>query len=110
MSRFLSPLLKEVSSASSAYGLYLSYKCPGCEGFHSLPFNNDKAKTTWWWDGNVDKPTMGPSILKRSYLGENVSGICHHYVIEGELRFEADSTHKLAGKRTAMIPWTLDDE
>lgn len=41
----------------------LNFTCPcGCGTVHSVPVNPAFEKR-WTWDGNVDKPTLSPSIL-----------------------------------------------
>ena len=89
---------------------------------------------TWAFNGNVDKPTFRPSILVRSghYLPEHPSGqgcwctynaahpsdpptfvcsVCHSYVLDGQIQFLADSTHRLAGQTVDLpeLPAELRD-
>lgn len=96
--------------------------CDGCEEMHILP-------DTWNFDGNLEKPTFYPSFrhegIQRVFVGGKWTGewvrdaagqtipyICHYVVTAGEMRFEIDSTHALAGKTVPLppLPNHLTDE
>lgn len=51
----------------------------------------------WTWNGNVDAPTLRPSVLTRmpSSLGIRV---CHSFIKDGQIQFLADCSHEFAGK------------
>ena len=83
-------------------GTKLSYPgimfiCPGCElegsGVHILPVNNDVKAPSWDWNGDVEKPTLSPSILTK-----HDNFVCHSFLTDGVFHFLSDSTHALAGK------------
>jgi hypothetical protein len=59
-----------------------AFFCPGCKCAHW--FNN-----TWQFNGDVEKPTISPSIL--------VTGTkrCHSFVKEGNIQFLSDCDHEL---------------
>lgn len=42
---------------------HVSFKCPGCRLHHTLPVQG--AGTTWQFNGDVESPTLSPSILAR---------------------------------------------
>jgi len=45
------------------------YVCPcGCQSLGFLGFRGleDKERPSWEWDGNREKPTLSPSILRRA--------------------------------------------
>ena len=47
----------------------MNFSCPcGCGNAGMLMFNNYKIEghPTWDWNGNEDKPTLKPSILRKS--------------------------------------------
>jgi hypothetical protein len=99
----------------------LSFRCPGCDDWHTIDV------TRWAWNGDLDLPTISPSILVTSghYVSshqpgvdscwcdydrenpENPSGfscaICHSFVRDGRIEFLSDCTHKLAGQ-TVDLP------
>ena len=86
--------------------------CPACECGHWF---ND----TWQFNGDMEKPTINPSLLVTSYSvpenpelddnGKYVLGadgrikgakktICHSFVREGKIEFLGDCTHDKAGQ------------
>lgn len=93
-------------------GVYLFY-CPGCKRHHVYYTNEcEKCNVHWNFNGDWSKPTFSPSLLNRwgkyvdpNYEGE-YSGICHLFMVNGQLQFCADCTHELAGKIVDML--TLD--
>lgn len=72
----------------------LWFFCPGCESAIRIPISGARA---WGWDGNLDAPTLTPSILS---IGERR---CHAFMRSGKLEFLSDCTHVLAGK-TIDVP------
>lgn len=83
----------------------LAFVCPGCEqlldlghGLHMLPVNTDKKTPSWTWDGNLEMPTLSPSILSRY----NDQEVCHSFLRNGVFEFLPDCTHRLAGQQVPM--------
>lgn len=84
----------------------LKFCCPGCaaggpeeyEGLHMLPVNatEDIGKPSWDWDGNLEFPTLSPSILTQGYVR------CHSYLQQGVFKFLSDCEHPLAGQHVPM--------
>jgi hypothetical protein len=96
------------------YGIRID--CPGCEpGAHVLPVSwlpagesaespHAAGKPHWTFDGNLERPTLAPSILSRSEYGEaREVRICHSFVRDGRIEFLGDCTHALAGQ-TVDLP------
>lgn len=102
----------------------VGFTCPGCGLTHNLP--TDPAGTHWTFNGDVQKPTLSPSILARNghyvpgfKVGSDACwctwadedgdpspfgcGVCHSFVVEGRIQFLSDSTHALAGQ-TVDLP------
>ena len=84
----------------------LMFMCPGCKvwgasGLHILPVNVSGSidRPSWTWDGNLELPTLSPSILSHYRDGDR----CHSFLRNGLFEFLADSTHPLAGT-TVDIP------
>lgn len=114
--------LREVDDHGHRY-TGLVFWCPGCEridedgerhaGLHMLPVAGDaNGRPSWEFDGNLDAPTLNPSILtKGSWAG--VDTICHSYLRAGRFDFLADCTHQFAGQ-TVDLPelpdWASRDE
>lgn len=84
----------------------LAFVCPGCEsmggtGLHILPVAGDvNGKPQWSFDGNLDAPTLSPSILTR--YGED--GVCHSFMRAGRIEFLSDCTHDLVGQTVDLPP------
>lgn len=83
----------------------LMFACPGCisggpdgyDGIHLLPVNCDlQGKASWRWNGDLEKPTLSPSILTQGYSR------CHSYLAEGVFSFLTDSDHPLSGKQVPL--------
>ena len=94
-------------------GAYTFY-CPGC-GFHhafytkairSRDWNGHEIETpTWNFNGNLNFPTFGPSLITRFGLPGGKTHICHLYLRDGKIEYQPDCTHELAGK-TLNLPET----
>lgn len=84
----------------------LMFSCPGCaemhenDGIHMLPVNTTEKQPSWDWDGNLDAPTLHPSILTGK--GNPERGVCHSMLRGGVFEFLADCTHSLAGQHVPM--------
>jgi hypothetical protein len=77
-----------------------AFFCPGCQCAHC--FKTTGSNPRWNFNGDVDRPTITPSIRT---FGSDSSGKelrCHSYVADGSIQFLADCSHKLAGKKVAL--------
>jgi len=94
-------VLRSVDDHGIKYN-HLMFVCPGCvaggpdgyAGVHALPVNTteDIGKPAWTWDGNLEAPTLSPSILSKGYC------LCHSFLRNGIFEFLSDSDHPLAGQ------------
>lgn len=111
-----------VLRTTSGHGLI--FWCPGCNEPHAIEYGADR----WTWDGNMEAPTLSPSILVRSghYAGPNGGcwcqwdeehpndptkfkcGVCHSDVRAGRIEFLNDCTHALAGQTVPLPAWPDD--
>lgn len=90
----------------------LVFVCPGCQefggsGIHMLPVNTSVKKPSWKWDGNLDLPTLKPSIMTSRGTAEQ----CHSFLENGVFRFLNDSKHSMKKTRVEMpdLPdWYLE--
>lgn len=87
----------------------LAFVCPGCkesggEGVHMLPVNTTEHSPSWDWDGNIEAPTLSPSILTRTqpYVEGVPQGVCHSFLRNGVFAFLSDCTHSLADSLVPM--------
>lgn len=92
----------------------LAFICPGCidmrgaTGLHLLPVNSAVKSPSWDWDGNLEAPTLSPSIL----TGKDSPNICHSFLRAGVFEFLGDCTHSLANQKVPMpdLPdWFIRD-
>jgi len=100
-------MLRTVDHFGSKYEA-LMFWCPGCQtldedgdpvgGLNILPVSGDThGRPMWDWDGNLESPTLSPSILTTM-----VRGRCHSYLRAGRFEFLGDCTHVLAGQTADM--------
>ena len=75
------------------------FQCPGCEVSHIVL--TDAGTPQWGFNGDVDHPTVTPSIRVR---GGGI-GMCHSFVEGGKIRFLNDCTHELAGQTVELPEW-----
>lgn len=85
--------------------------CPACDEAHHYVTDGSRG---WTFNGDVERPSFSPSMkitwgrfADPSYKAEpgeeDLSGICHYFLTNGELQFCSDSTHALSGK-TVPLP------
>lgn len=101
----------------------VEYYCPGCNEMHRVS-TDLSAPHHWAFDGNIESPTLSPSILIRTghyvpgYKGDDCwctwnkehpdepapfkCGICHSFVRDGKIQYLSDCTHELAGQTVDM--------
>lgn len=95
----------------------LMFWCPGCEhidsdgeragGLHMLAVNSTVKTPSWEWDGNLEAPSLTPSIKTENGDPEFV---CHSYLKVGVFQFLDDCTHQYRGQHVPLPPlpdWAL---
>ena len=83
---------------------HIILEMPGPISYRMIPVSADgTGGPSWSWNRSVDKPTLKPSILTRSYDGPNVKVLCHSFVTDGMVRFLGDCTHEFAGKTVELL-------
>jgi hypothetical protein len=75
--------------------------CPGCKCGHSFWTENPAGRPIWKFDGNMERPTVEPSILVKMPVGDKEK-VCHSFVKDGQIQFCGDSTHELANKTVPL--------
>lgn len=97
--------LRPVTSGDGTpYGV--RFDCPGCRTAHVVPTSGPNA---WGFNGDVERPTLTPSILVHSHGALDEQGQryetprCHSFVTDGRIAYCGDSTHALAGQ-TVELP------
>lgn len=79
--------------ASEATHVKLS--CPGLFPYRLIPV---RGKPSWEWNGDVERPTLSPSILTKNQMG-----VCHSFVRDGRIQFLNDCTHEYAGQTLDLL-------
>lgn len=88
--------------------------CPGCKCFHAVWTTRDGgySGSIWSFNGNVDCPTLNPSLLitfpDPDNVGKNIK-VCHSFVHEGKMQYLADSTHSLARQTVQLKPYQHEE-
>lgn len=79
--------------------------CPGCDCFHGFyPKTKPGPGPRWDFDGDMDKPTINPSLLvTRQYGDGREQTICHSFIRNGQWQYLNDSTHILAGQTVDVV-------
>jgi hypothetical protein len=72
------------------------------------------AHPVWEWNGDLEKPTVTPSILVTYPANPNAleefkewrfERRCHVFVKDGKIQFLADCTHPLVGSTVDIPDW-----
>lgn len=93
--------IRTIFEGTAAEKQHYSLYCPGCQEVHQID-------STWQFDGNLEAPTISPSILKHGHWTGTPedkvwSPQCHSFVRNGQWEFLADSEHALAGQTVPMV-------
>ncbi len=78
--------------------------CPGCRCGHGIILRrSDGDPNLWTWNGDVDKPTVHPSI---DYFRTDPTKRCHTIITDGMIHYLPDCHHHLKGQ---TVPMEEDD-
>lgn len=98
-------MLRHITWSQGDYDA-LCFVCPGCaeltptgSGLHMIPVTTTEHRDSWTWDGNLEAPTLEPSILTNK---NDPSKRCHSYLRAGVIEFLGDCAHSLAGQRVPL--------
>lgn len=84
------------------------FKCPGCRGPQRIPVEGPQA---WGFNGDMDKPTLTPSVLARRYNdSRGLYFVCHSFVKDGKIEFLNDCTHTLKGQTVELEDVTCEGD
>lgn len=92
---FVCPACIEMVGGS---GLHLLAVNPNSSGARLLEARSQINKPMWNWDGNLEKPSLSPSILTHS----GKDGRCHAYLRAGVMKYLDDCTHSMKGKQVPI--------
>ena len=101
----LSAKLRSLAFDSNRERTGIAFWCPGCGESHAVCTSGDHAKgPVWQWNGDIDAPTLSPSILVRHRFRDR-GEICHSFVRDGKIEFLDDSTHSMSGQAVPLPDW-----
>lgn len=77
--------------------------CPGCDMAHSFA-DGEKG---WTFNGNLEKPTVQPSIMTwpvgRGGVHDAAHPGCHVFITDGMIHYLGDCFHTLKGQTVPMV-------
>lgn len=79
------------------------FYCPGCGSAHGF----GTAPGGWQFDGNMEKPTVTPSLLTTNPGRPDYR--CHLYLIAGQLHYLNDCSHSLVGQVVDLPEWPYEE-
>lgn len=114
------------TTEASSGDVYIQFDCPGCGEFHHLPVQSKNVPgKCWGFNGNLESPTLTPSILargkrkmtddeyKRILANEKVhipDMVCHSFVRDGKIQFLNDCTHDLKGQTVELPDYFIPND
>ena len=85
---------------------HVTLNFPGQVGLLSLPVirkGTREGTGCWSWNGDVDKPTLRPSVLTQGSSRTHSKFRCHTWVNDGQAQFLDDCSHELRGQTVDML-------
>lgn len=84
-------------------GMYLHW-CQACKCGHIYNTLREGGPN-WTFNGNIEKPSFTPSMLIYDPLPDGGRRtICHYFVTDGEIIYQPDCPHALAGQKLPLEP------
>lgn len=79
------------------------FECPGCGHSHGLYITHpNDIGHKWGFDGNMESPTVTPSINSKWTYAGGKKHVCHFFIRQGKIQFLGDCTHELKGQTVDM--------
>ena len=86
------------------------FYCPACKECHWVavgPRSVWPKDVRWSFNGNLDKPTISPSLLV-THKRPDGEHRCHSFIRDGKIQYLGDCTHDMKGQ-TVEIPEFPED-
>ena len=84
--------------------LQINLPTVGCLLLPIVTGNKTRKETPCWsWNGDMEKPTLKPSILNDPFYNGPKTGRNHCFVNDGMVKFLNDCTHELKGKTVELL-------
>lgn len=91
-------------SVDEATHVRLCMPCPISDRIIPVITKGDRKGTPCWtWNGDIEKPTLKPSILTRLEYYNQKAIVCHSFVNDGKVQFLGDCTHDNAGQTLDLL-------
>lgn len=110
----MSALSKKLRSFKNADGSRagIAHWCPGCESAHQI-WTTNVGGPVWSWNGDVDRPTVTPSVRLFHTNDEDERGnklpqpvdhtLCHYVLTDGVINYCNDcGDHALGGQQVPL--------
>ena len=84
---------------------HLEFNVPGPFPTRIIPVmlkGSRKGTGNWTWNGDLEKPTIKPSVLTTLEL-PNKKIVCHSFINDGKIQFLSDCTHSFAGQTLDLL-------
>ena len=82
---------------------HLIIECPACKFPHSIRIDG-KGEHNWTFNGNLESPTISPSLLVKQFdKDNNIRLCCHSFIRNGQIIYLNDCTHSMAGKTVDLL-------
>lgn len=85
--------------------------CKGCERPHYFDVVADPERPNmpvWRFNGDLESPTVSPSILIRAGHAGGKKTTCHLFLRSGQVQYLNDCDHPLAGETIQLPPFPDD--
>ena len=90
------------SQCEPSEATHIILNMPGPIPYRHIPVNiktDDGYGTSCWsWNGDIENPTLKPSIRTRNH-----KHVCHTFINDGNVNFLSDCTHELAGQTVPLL-------
>jgi hypothetical protein len=106
----MAKFMKAVDSWNEKQGDTYLFQCPGCDCSHRIATTLGKRINgpTWTFNGDLDKPTISPSLRVRWNYGEDQKPqVCHSFIKDGMIQYLGDCTHHLKGQTVELPEWIM---
>lgn len=94
------PKVLPIDRGENADGKEFAFICPACGNSHWFR-TESKQQPSWEFNGDVEKPTIRPSIKVRGGA-KGSDHVCHFTITDGRIDYCGDSSHALANRSVPM--------
>lgn len=89
---------KLITKPYSQGGTQVKHYCPACDTNHYF-LVGEGAQLRWDWNGDMQMPTVWPSIKTEGYSKTHQRMIlCHYFITAGKIIYQNDCQHDLRGQ------------